>query len=163
MPGHRAAGFEDAQHFVTALQPLVEEAVGDVQIPVLGVLSQAALETGWGQRIISRADGVSSHNLFGMKSVTRGDPSVGIATQEYVASGWTQEVAQFRSYPDWSASIEHYVEQLKNSERYADVINTGNDIRAFAENLLQAGYATDPGYADKIVSVYERVKELVNR
>lgn len=160
--GRRAQAFSSAESFVENILPLIDKVMAEEDIPAMGVLSQAALETGWGQRVITDAEGNLSHNLFGVKSESLQEPSVRVVSQEYAERGWSAEEARFRSYPDWEASLQHYLEKLKNSSRYADVMHAGPDVRAFAERLTSAGYATDPDYADKIVNIYERLQHLVN-
>jgi flagellar protein FlgJ len=39
---------------------------------------------------------------------------------------------------------------LASNPRYQQALNTGSDARAFAAGLVRGGYATDPGYADKL-------------
>ncbi len=46
-----------------------------------------------------------------------------------------------------------YVRVLRDNPRYAAALNTGTDVRAFATALQKGGYATDPEYANKLVSV----------
>jgi flagellar protein FlgJ len=39
------------------------------------------------------------------------------------------------------------------NRRYAAVIGQGQDAEGFARGLQQAGYATDPAYADKLTRI----------
>ena len=159
--GQRRVAFNDAQAFVENILPVVKGAIEDQSLPVLGVLSQAALETGWGRQVISDARGNLSHNLFGMKSQSLSEPHVKVASREFGEQGWFSEASRFRAYPDWQSSVQDYVAKLKNSTRYADVMNAGSDIAQFADSLAKAGYATDPDYANKIIGIYARIKEMV--
>jgi flagellar protein FlgJ len=42
---------------------------------------------------------------------------------------------------------------LRDNPRYAAALGTGGDVRAFADALQRGGYATDPEYANKLVTV----------
>ena len=39
---------------------------------------------------------------------------------------------------------------LKSNPRYRDALNNADNPHAFVESLQDAGYATDPAYAEKI-------------
>jgi flagellar protein FlgJ len=54
--------------FVNRIMPSIQRAAVGLGVNPLGMLAQAALETGWGQRMPRNADGSSSHNLFGIKA-----------------------------------------------------------------------------------------------
>src|SRR5262249_49920379 len=56
-------------------------------------------------------------------------------------------------------NLEDYVRVLRDNPRYADALGTGSDVRAFATALQRGGYATDPDYASKLVSVAGQVNE----
>src|ERR1700722_16773480 len=59
---------EQASDFVRQVLPTIRQAAAAVGVNPLGLLAQAALETGWGQRMPRTADGNSSLNLFGVKA-----------------------------------------------------------------------------------------------
>jgi flagellar protein FlgJ len=42
---------------------------------------------------------------------------------------------------------------LQNSPRYAPALAVAGDSEAFTRELSQAGYATDPNYASKIMGI----------
>ena len=157
----RVAAFSDAETFVAELLPVVEKATEGVSIPHVGVLSQAALETGWGAHVISGQDGLS-HNLFGLKSTNADEANVPIATLEFELNRWVQRVEEFKSYPDWRASVEDYVSHLKDNPRYASVLESGASVEDFATRLADAGYATDPQYAKKLLDIASRLSKWIN-
>ncbi len=174
--GHTAAGFGTALHildkvahvamssavpgnplaFVRALVPYAEQAAARLGVSARALLAQAALETGWGAHIPSRADGQPSFNLFGIKSGSgwRGD-SVKVPTLEFVNGIPVRRLDQFRAYPSVAAAFHNYVQLLLSSPNYRPALNHGENIRSFAEALASSGYATDPHYADKLVKVAE--------
>lgn len=163
--GQRVAAFESPADFVSRLRPIVQAELVDTNLPWQGVLGQAALETGWGDKVIAQADGQLSHNLFGIKSdpnSASGEGEVVISSLEYEGGRWVSRESGFRSYGDWQASVVDYVQKLKNSARYADVMQEASGgVERFAQALSAAGYATDPRYADKIIDIAQRLKEML--
>ena len=61
-------------------------------------------------------------------------------------------VARFRAYGSYEESFKDYAALLRSSPRYGDVIGS-QDGTEFARRLQQAGYATDPMYADKLTRI----------
>ena len=62
----------------------------------------------------------------------------------------------FRAYEGWEQGIEDYVNFL-SQPRYQAVQEAWHDPHEFADALQQAGYATDPNYADKLKRVIDRM------
>jgi len=145
------------QRFIEQVMPHAQAAARELGVDPRAVVAQAALETGWGTSQPADAGG-TSHNLFGIKAggSWRG-ASVGSDTTEYLAGNAGTESARFRSYEDIAESVADYVRVLKDNPRYAAALNTGDDVRAFANALQKGGYATDPEYANKLVAVAERL------
>ena len=54
-------------------------------------------------------------------------------------------------------AISDYIKLLTNNPRYAQVASASTPEQA-AHALQKAGYATDPNYADKLVSVIQKIK-----
>jgi flagellar protein FlgJ len=118
------------------------------------VVGQAALESGWGKHEIRKADGSSSHNLFGVKAGTGWNgPVVEKTTTEYVNGAAQKTTAKFRVYGSYAEAFKDYASLLRNNPRYAGVAGQSQDAKGFATGLQRAGYATDPAYADKLVRV----------
>jgi peptidoglycan hydrolase FlgJ len=136
---------------VMAYAQEVSQATG---IPARFVLGQAALESGWGRRELRAADGTPSHNLFGIKAGGNWRGRVVEATTtEYVNGVARKTVEQFRAYGSYADAFRDYANLLRSSPRYADLLAQaarGIDETGFAQGLQKAGYATDPGYADKL-------------
>jgi peptidoglycan hydrolase FlgJ len=140
--------------FVSKLLPQAQEAGQELGVDPRHLIAQAALETNWGQAMPRDASGRSSNNLFGVKAASGASTgSVSARTTEYENGAAVSEVGQFRSYDSATASFQDYVALLRGSSRYAAVLNTGSDTRAFASALQQGGYATDPNYARKIAAI----------
>lgn len=153
-PSRSAAPVGDARAFVNRMWPEAAEASRTTGIPAHFILGQAALESGWGAREIRGADGSASHNLFGIKAGRgwQGD-SVEVTTTEYIDGVPRKTVERFRAYDSYASAFEDYARLLKNNPRYAGVIEGSRDAASFARALQQAGYATDPQYADKLTRV----------
>ena len=45
---------------------------------------------------------------------------------------------------------------LQLGARYANAMQARSDPKAFAARLYEAGYSTDPSYADKLVALMDR-------
>ncbi len=155
IPEKSAAGFVE-QHSAAA-----KAAEGATGIPAAFMLSQSALETGWGKKEIIAADGTPSNNLFGIKAGATWKGAVAeVMTTEYI-SGKAQKVMQkFRAYASHAESFADYAKLIKDSPRYAGVVSAGADAVGFAKGLQRAGYATDPAYADKLARVINTTLRL---
>ncbi|ADE10813.1 flagellar assembly peptidoglycan hydrolase FlgJ [Sideroxydans lithotrophicus] len=146
------------QAFVDRLKAPAEQVSRATGIPAHLILGQAALESGWGKREIKMADGSSSHNLFGIKAGKDWNGKVAaVTTTEYHNGVAKQQVERFRAYDSYAESFQDYARLLGDNSRYAGVVGQG-DAKAFAQGLQQAGYATDPHYADKLAGVIGSIK-----
>jgi len=153
LEGRPSASAVEARTFVERAWPHAQRVARELGVDPRGVLAQAALETGWGRSTI-RGNGESAHNYFGIKAGRHWTgETVQTRTLEYVGGGFRTERADFRAYPDMAASFDDYAALLRRAPRYAAVLGSGTDIRAFAESLQRAGYATDPDYARKIEAI----------
>lgn len=145
--GAAAPGGRD---FVNRVWPHAVEASRTTGVPAHFLVAHAALETGWGKSEIRGADGASSHNLFGIKAGRswRG-ATVEAATTEYVDGVPQQTREKFRAYASYAEAFRDYASLMANNPRFSGVLGQ-QDGTAFARSLQQAGYATDPMYADKL-------------
>lgn len=142
-----------AREFVNRVWPSAVEASRSTGVPAHFLVAHAALETGWGKSEIRRADGSTSHNLFGIKAGRswQGE-SVEAATTEYVNGVAQSTRERFRAYGSYTESFRDYASLLANNPRYSGVLGQ-KDGTAFAQSLQQAGYATDPMYAEKLTRI----------
>lgn len=146
--------FKSAEDFVRSLWPEAQRAAADIGLDPRLLLAQAALETGWGQKIIHHPDGRSSHNLFNIKAAASWPgEEVQVSTLEYQEGIAVKKRAAFRAYENYRQSFEDYLKLIK-SPRYAEVLSSTEDPRRYLTALQQAGYATDPNYADKVLTIY---------
>jgi flagellar protein FlgJ len=142
------------RQFVADLWPHAQQAAKALATEPEVLLAQAALETGWGQHVIPRANGSSSHNLFGIKADPQwtGEHAV-VSTIEFDRGVMRREQARFRAYDSPAASFQDYVEFLKENPRYISMLKKPHDAQAYVQALQQSGYATDPEYAAKIIGI----------
>jgi flagellar protein FlgJ len=142
---------ERASDFVNQVLPTIRNAAQALGVNPLGLLAQAALETGWGKRMARTADGAASLNLFGIKADENWDGARATAsTVEYSGGVATQRHAAFRVYGTLEESVKDFVNLLKNSPRYHQVVAAGQDAQAYVNSIGQSGYATDPDYSHKL-------------
>ncbi|HNV92153.1 MAG TPA: flagellar assembly peptidoglycan hydrolase FlgJ, partial [Thauera aminoaromatica] len=144
---------KSAQDFVTEVWPHAQEASRRTGIPAEFMVAQAALETGWGQKQLRHEDGSPSHNLFNIKAGSAwSGRTVAREVTEYADGQAYTEAAHFRSYGSYAESFRDYAQLMTRSPRYAGVLGQ-TDAAAFARGLQDAGYATDPMYADKLTRI----------
>ncbi len=167
IPQAGALGFVQ-QH--TSAAQTAEAATG---IPASFMVSQAALETGWGRKEIRHADGQPAYNLFGIKAGgSWKGPTAEVTTTEYINGKAQKVVARFRAYGSYAESFTDYARLMKDSPRYQAAVGGASGDRngitvaqadratAFAQGLQKAGYATDPAYADKLTRVINTTLRL---
>ena len=139
-----------SQEFVNRVWPHAVEASRSTGIPPQFLVGHSALESGWGRSEILKADGTSSYKLFGIKAGKNWTgATVEATTTEYIDGQPQQVVERFRSYGSYEEGFRDYANLLRNNSRYSGVIGS-QDGTEFARRLQQAGYATDPMYADKL-------------
>jgi flagellar protein FlgJ len=140
--------------FQQKLGAQAEEVSRASGIPAKFMLGQAALETGWGKREMKLPDGSPSHNLFGIKAGPGWHGKVVSAvTTEYVGGVPETRVEKFRAYESYADSMRDYARMISTNPRYDKVMAAGGDATRFAQGLQQAGYATDPLYANKLAKI----------
>ena len=111
------------------------------------VLSQAALETGYGRS-------APGHNFFGIKSHGRAGGQDLMTTE--VEGGRTVKKRQsFRGYSSPSESFDDYASFLLRNPRYKNVLEAGSLEQQIAA-MGASGYATDPNYARKLRQISDR-------
>jgi len=146
------------QAFVDKMRPHAEQASRSTGIPAHLIMGQAALESGWGKREIMNSDGSNSFNLFGIKANKGWNGKVAeVTTTEYHNGVASKQVESFRAYGSYTEAFKDYAKFLGDDPRYAGVLEQ-SDAKAFAQALQQAGYATDPRYADKLAGVIGSVR-----
>ncbi|MFC4157757.1 flagellar assembly peptidoglycan hydrolase FlgJ [Chitinimonas lacunae] len=143
----------NAEQFIAEVGEHAVDAARSLGVSPHLLLAHAALESGWGRRPIVNEAGQNSHNLFGIKA-GRGwqGKTAEIVTTEYVDGVAQKRVERFRAYDSYDEAFADYARLL--NQRYGEVVGAP-DAKAFAGELQQGGYATDPQYAAKLTRVAE--------
>jgi peptidoglycan hydrolase FlgJ len=154
----RGNGSDKVNAFVDKLAAPAQAASAATGIPARFIIGQAALESGWGKREIKNANGTTSHNIFGVKA-TRDwtGKTVDSVTTEYVNGVPKKTVEKFRAYDSYEDALSDYASVIKNNPRYAPVVEASRDVAGFAHGMQKAGYATDPQYAKKLISIMRQI------
>lgn len=134
--------------------PIIESTRGTGLLPSVK-MAQAALETGWGKSFVADAN-----NLFGIKATGYHTPywkgkAVYSYTKEFENGQYVDKKLAFRAYNSVTDSIRDHSNLLTSLSRYKPVL-AATTYQEQAKALQSAGYATDPGYAAKLISIIEQ-------
>ena len=137
---------EVVSNYINNYSTIAKEEMLQYGIPASITLAQGILESGAGRGELSK----KANNHFGIKC----------------HKGWTGErvyhdddEAQecFRKYKDVKYSFRDHSLFLTQRSRYQDLFKLRkDDYKGWAKGLRKAGYATDPKYPDKLISIVER-------
>ena len=148
-------------NFSQAMAPFANVAAKKLGTEPAILIAQAALETGWGAHIIPDDSGGSSNNLFGIKANNRWDGAASeVSTLEFLGDRPIRTRASFRSYPDIESAFEDYVQFITENPRYQGALSKAANSDSYIRELEKAGYATDPNYAAKIISIKNRIESM---
>ena len=146
--------WQEPAQFVADLWPEARAAAPKLGVSPGLLIAQAALETGWGKHTMKFDDGRSAFNLFGIKAGPDwSGPSLQRASLEFADGVLSSRVSRFRAYASPAESLADYVDFIHRSPRYAGALQAGGDDQAYIRAIHRAGYATDPDYADKVISI----------
>lgn len=123
------------------------------------ILAIAALETGWGRHMIKDQDGNSTNNYFGIKASKNDSRYSENMTTEYLSGGPQKVQARFKAYDSAADSIDGFADFIIENPRYAKAIEHAGDPERFLTELHKAGYATDPRYAEKAISILHQINQ----
>lgn len=157
--------FDSPDEFVSKLWDVAKQTAQKIGLNPAVMLAQSALETGWGQHVIKTPKGDSSFNLFNVKAHRDwGGDKVAQSTLEFEQGVAVRKTEPFRAYNNFRESFEDFVAFLNSSSRYEEALDKTSNPEQFLHSLQQAGYATDPNYADKIIGILksDRFKEMIN-
>src|ERR1700722_18895987 len=142
---------QNATQFISEVLPTIRRAADALGVSPLGMLAQAALETGWGKRMARTAEGAPSLNMFGIKADDAWTGArAGANTVEFNGGVATRRPAAFRAYGSVEESVSDFANLLKSSPRYSHAVAAGGNAQAYVERMGKSGYATDPQYANKL-------------
>jgi len=148
--------FNNSVDFIERLMPLAEKAAKSIGVDAKLLLSQAALESGWGKYIMHDGKGKPSYNLFGIKANNWSGEKLKIDTLEVKNGEFVKQKDEFRVYDGFEQSFADYAEFLQSNPRYQQALSLVKDAKQFMKSLQSAGYATDPNYANKVLSIFNR-------
>lgn len=119
------------------------------------LLSQVALETGWGRYILSK-NGVSSNNLFNIKQGSWTGEVMTKRVHEYIKGKKVWVYDPFRKYANYGESFRDYCRLISVLTRYKKAYECRANAKQYIEAIAEAGYATDPNYAKKILKIIDK-------
>jgi len=150
----KAADFSSPSSFIQTLLPYAKKAAKALGISAEVIIAQSALETGWGQKIIKKPDQESSFNLFNIKAHQNWQgESVNKSSLEVEDGVGIHRKSNFRVYQNLQESFKDYIDFITNNQRYDQALQQSNNAERYIEELQQAGYATDPQYAEKVKTI----------
>ncbi|MDO4903297.1 MAG: glycoside hydrolase family 73 protein [Limosilactobacillus sp.] len=148
---------EAKEEFIKQVAPEAQAMQNSYHVFASITIAQAILESQWGNSQLAS----QYHNLFGIKG---DDPETSrvLATKEYINGQWIVIKGRFRVYDSWSDSIKDHTQLMlngtdTNNDNYQNVIQAKN-YRQAAYALQESGYATDPNYAKKLITVIKAHK-----
>ena len=135
--------------FFKTLAPSAVASAKATKIPASFVLAEAALESAWGNSLLAK----NALNFFGVKADSSWHGrTITMRTREYLHGVWLTVPALWREYASILECMEDHAKFLLTNERYKPAFQHV-DGESFATAVAKAGYATDPHYAEKIVSI----------
>jgi Mannosyl-glycoprotein endo-beta-N-acetylglucosaminidase len=147
--------FASTAEFIESVGAAAQRSMRSTSVPASVTVAQAILESDWGRSRLTR----QGNNLFGIKALGGVAGPAGVvtlATWEHLGGGDVVVQAPFRAYYTLEQSIDDHGRFFTSNKRYAGALAVAGDARAFAQAVQDAGYATDPGYASKLIGLMDR-------
>lgn len=135
--------------FIAKLLPAAQACERASGIPTSFTLAQAALESAWGaSQLFNRG-----MNVFGVKAdKSWHGPVQVIITGEHREGKDVKELARWRVYSSYEECFLNRVTFFRTNPRY-DKCWDETTGEGWATAVAKAGYATDPKYAQKLISI----------
>ena len=132
--------------YIKKYAPAATKNMRFYKIPASITLAQGILESGHGQSTLAKKAnnhfGIKCHKGWKGKSIRHDDD---------------EKDECFRSYKNPLKSYRDHSLFLVDRDRYKDLFELKRkDYKGWARGLKAAGYATDPKYAEKLISLIER-------
>jgi flagellum-specific peptidoglycan hydrolase FlgJ len=132
--------------YVKKYAPAATKNMRFFKIPASITLAQGILESGYGEGTLAKKAnnhfGIKCHKEWKGKSITHDDD---------------EKDECFRSYKNPLRSYRDHSLFLVDRDRYSSLFTLNRkDYKGWAIGLKAAGYATDPKYAEKLISLIER-------
>ena len=134
--------------YIKKYAPAATKNMRFYKIPASITLAQGILESGHGQSTLAK----KANNHFGIKC-HKGWKGKSILYDDDAKDEC------FRSYKNPLRSYKDHSLFLVERDRYSSLFKLNRkDYKSWAIGLKSAGYATDPKYAEKLISLIERFK-----
>jgi flagellar protein FlgJ len=140
------------QRFTEPLETHARRSAEKLGTTPNAVLAIAALETGWGRHVLKNTEGESTNNYFGIKATGNDSGYSENPTREFLDGSWQKVEAKFKTY-----------DNVEENPRYAKAIEHAEDPERFLKEIHKAGYATDPQYAEKAISILHQINMMTAR
>jgi flagellum-specific peptidoglycan hydrolase FlgJ len=140
--------------FIPQIAPHATQACQGTNLFPSLMVAQACLESNYGKSKLSALH----HNYFGIKAGTgwKGK-TVTYQTQEFINNKPITVKQPFRSYPSLLAGFADRVNFLQVNKRYTlHGVFKSTSPEEQARCFLKAGYATDPSYPQKLISIINK-------
>ena len=132
--------------YIKKFAPAAVKNMRFYKIPASITLAQGVLESGYGESTLAK----KANNHFGIKC-HKGWKGRSIRHDD------DEEDECFRSYKNPLKSYRDHSLFLVDRNRYNSLFDLKRkDYKGWAKGLKAAGYATDPKYAEKLISLIER-------
>jgi hypothetical protein len=154
LPQAQHRTYASDSEFIAEVGAAAQSSMRTTGVPASVTVAQAILESDWGRSRLTR----QGNNLFGIKALNGPGPDgvVTLATWEHVSDGDLVVQATFKAYFTIDQSIDDHGNFFLRNSRYAAAMAVAKDARAFAMAIQDAGYATDPGYASKLIGLMDK-------
>lgn len=131
------------EEYIQKYAPIAMEQMRQHGIPASIILAQGILESANGKSMLA----TTANNHFGVKGSHQG---------QYVTANDDKPGEHFRKYPSVADSYEDHSQVLLASRYQKYVADLpADDYRGWAAGIKQGGYASDPDYVKKLVSLIE--------
>lgn len=143
--------------FIRTFLPLARKAGERFSVHPVVILAQAAIESGWGQSILSCVH----NNYFGITAYGRKNPwwngtSVRLCENSLL----------FRTYPDALSGFMDYCRLIRTA--YASAADVSHDPKAFARTISQSKYLSEVNgdnrevYRTLLVSISKKIQHEIS-
>ena len=134
------------KRYIKLYAPIARKQMKVYKIPASVTMAQGILESGYGEATLAKKGnnhfGIKCHKDWKGKKIFHDDD---------------EENECFRSYSNPVKSYKDHSLFLANRDRYRFLFDLNSkDYKSWAEGLKKAGYATDPEYSKKLISLIER-------
>ncbi|MBU2018489.1 MAG: glucosaminidase domain-containing protein [Bacteroidetes bacterium] len=134
------------KEYVEKFKQIAIQQMLEFRIPASITLAQGILESGIGASPLA----VKGNNHFGIKCTDW--------TGDRMFQDDDKKGECFRVYKNAEESFKDHSLFLKNRERYAGLFELEvTDYKAWAKGLKKAGYATDPNYPNRLITIIEEL------